>query len=81
MESFSSRALIGALLLVVAVRGEVAGAEANKDLEGIKRRIQNEKKGLSQLQIKEGGVLKSLGQIEVDLVKEIQGGQDRRCPL
>lgn len=70
MESFSSRALIGALLLVVAVRGEVAGAEANKDLEGIKRRIQNEKKGLSQLQIKEGGVLKSLGQIEVDLVRK-----------
>lgn len=70
MESLSSRALIGALLLVIADRGELAGAEASKDLEGIKRRIQNEKKGLSQLQIKEGGVLKSLGKIEDDLERK-----------
>jgi len=64
VESLSSRALIGALLLVLAGRGELPGAAAGKDLEGIKRRIQNEKKGLSQLQIKEGSVLKSLGKIE-----------------
>lgn len=70
MESFSSRALIGALLLLVGVRGELAGAEASKDLEGIKRRIQNERKGLSQLQIKEGSVLKSLGKIEDDLERK-----------
>ena len=70
VESFSSRALIAALLLVIAARGELPGAVADKDLEGIKRRIQNEKKGLSQLQIKEGGVLKSLGKIEDDLERK-----------
>ena len=67
MESLSSRALIAALLLVLAARGELTGAAADKDLEGIKRRIQSEKKGLSQLQVKEGSVLKSLGKIEDDL--------------
>lgn len=70
MEGLSSRALIGALLLVLAGRGELPGAAADKDLEGIKRRIQNEKKGLSQLQIKEGSVLKSLGKIEDDLERK-----------
>ena len=70
MESFSSRALIAALLLVIAARGELPGAVAERDLEGIKRRIQNEKKGLSQLQFKEGGVLKSLGKIEDDLERK-----------
>jgi len=70
VESLSSRALIGALLLVIASRGELPGAVAGKDLEGIKRRIQNEKKGLSQLQIKEGSVLKSLGKIQDDLEKK-----------
>jgi len=67
VESLSSRALIVALLLVMAARGELTGAAASKDLEGIKRRIENEKKGLSQLQIKEGSVLKSLGKIESDI--------------
>jgi len=70
VESFSFRALIGPLLLVIAARGELSGAVANKDLEGIKRRIESEKKGLSQLQVKEGSVLKSLGKIEDDLEKK-----------
>jgi septal ring factor EnvC (AmiA/AmiB activator) len=70
VESFSSRALIAALLLVIAARGELPGAVAERDLEGIKRRIQNERKGLSQLQFKEGGVLKSLGKIEDDLERK-----------
>jgi len=70
VESFSSRALIAALLLVTAARGESPGAVADKDLEGIKKKIESEKKGLSQLQIKEGGVLKSLGKIEDDLEKK-----------
>ena len=70
MESFSSRTLIAALLLVIAAGGELPGAVADKDLEGIKKKIESEKKGLSQLQIKEGGVLKSLGKIEDDLEKK-----------
>ncbi len=63
----SFRALIGACLLLLAGSREVPGAVASKDLDGIKRRIESEKKGLSQLQIKEGGALKALGKIEEDL--------------
>ena len=70
MESFSSRALIGALLFSLIARGESSGALADKDLEGIKKKIESEKRGLSQLQIKEGGVLKSLGKIQDDLDKK-----------
>ncbi|HYJ17070.1 MAG TPA: peptidoglycan DD-metalloendopeptidase family protein [Candidatus Limnocylindria bacterium] len=61
------RALIGACLLVLAGSRAVPGAVASKDLDGMKRRIESEKKGLSQLQIKEGGALKALGKIEEDL--------------
>jgi septal ring factor EnvC (AmiA/AmiB activator) len=64
------RALIGAFLLLLAGSREVPGAVASKDLDGIKRRIESEKKGLSQLQIKEGGVLTALGKIEHDLDKK-----------
>ncbi|MEO6163978.1 MAG: hypothetical protein ABIP88_07550, partial [Candidatus Binatia bacterium] len=64
------RALIGACLLLLAGSRELPGAVASKDLDGIKRRIESEKKGLSQLQIKEGGVLKTLGKIEHDLEKK-----------
>jgi septal ring factor EnvC (AmiA/AmiB activator) len=70
VESLSSRALIGALLLLIAVRGELAGAVPDKDLEGIKKKIDSEKKGLSQLQIREGGVLTSLGKIQDELEKK-----------
>ena len=63
----SLRALIGACLLVLAGSREAPGAVASKDLDGMKRRIESEKKGLSQLQIKEGGALKALGKIEQDL--------------
>ena len=61
------RALIGACLLVLAGSKAVPGAVANEDLDGMKRRIESEKKGLSQLQIKEGGALKALSKIEEDL--------------
>lgn len=66
----SFRALIGACLLLLAGSRDVPGAVASKDLNGIKRRIESEKKGLSQLQIKEGGVLKALGKIEHELDKK-----------
>jgi septal ring factor EnvC (AmiA/AmiB activator) len=46
-----------------------AGA-VNQDLEGIKKKIESEKKGLSQLQIKEGSVRESLGKIETELAKK-----------
>ena len=70
MESLSFRALIGALLLLLAGFGDLPGAVATKDLEGIKKKIESEKKGLSQLQIKEGSLVKSLGKIADDLDKK-----------
>ena len=44
-------------------------AAPSRELEGIRKKIENEKKGLSQLQIKEGSVLESLGRIQSDLEK------------
>jgi murein hydrolase activator len=54
------------LLTPVAVHA----ASANRDLEGIKKKIENEKRGLSQLQKKEGSVLQSLGAIDADLERK-----------
>jgi len=45
-------------------------AVATKELDGIKKKIDSEKRGLSQLQVQEGGLLKSLAKIEVDLDKK-----------
>jgi septal ring factor EnvC (AmiA/AmiB activator) len=45
----------------------IGAAAVNRDLEGIKKKIENEKKGLSRLQAKEGSVLQSLGKIENEL--------------
>lgn len=45
-------------------------ATVNKDLEGIKKKIENEKRGLSQVEKKEGSVLQSLGAIDSDLEKK-----------
>ena len=69
MES-SYRAIVGALLLVIASRGLGFGAAADRDLDGIKKKIASEKKGLSQLQVQEGGLLKALGKIEAELDKK-----------
>ena len=70
MGYFGRRTLVlpGAIFLAaVAVMG---AATVDRDLEGIKKKIANEKKGLSQLQIKEGSVLQSLGRIESELEKK-----------
>ncbi len=69
MESFH-RSIVGVLLLVIASRGLVLGAAADRDLDAIKKKIASEKKGLSQLQVQEGGLLKALGKIEAELDKK-----------
>lgn len=66
MEKLKRQALGLALLWLLVPRG-VDAASAGKDLEGIKRRIESEKRGLSQVQKREGSILESLGQIETDL--------------
>jgi len=47
----------------------VRPAASNRDLEGIRKKIENEKKSLSQLQAKEGSVLQTLSKIQTDLEK------------
>lgn len=42
-------------------------ATPSRDLEGIKKKIENEKKNLSELQVKEGSVLQTLNKIQTDL--------------
>ena len=68
MASFEREILISCVALVLAVPGP-ARAAANRDLEGIRKKIENEKKSLSQLQAKEGSVLQTLSKIQTDLEK------------
>jgi len=56
--------MLGILLALPAM---ARAAAANRELEGIRKKIESEKKGLSQLQIKEGSVLESLGKIQSEL--------------
>lgn len=55
-------------LLLVA--SDMTPAEADKDLERIKKRIENEKRGISQARKKEGSILHALGVIEGALEKK-----------
>jgi len=59
-----------AMLLVSALPLCVGAAPVDKDLEGIKKKIENEKRGLSQVQKKEGSVLQLLGKMESELEKK-----------
>jgi septal ring factor EnvC (AmiA/AmiB activator) len=65
--------LPGALLcaqLVAATAG--AAATVDKDLEGIRKKIEKEKQGITQVQKREGTVLQSLGKIEEEIAKKTQ---------
>lgn len=59
--------LFGFLLLA---RVQVYGASVDKDLEGIKKKIERERQGISQVRKRQDSVLQSLGQIENDLEKK-----------
>jgi septal ring factor EnvC (AmiA/AmiB activator) len=55
-------------------------ASADKDLEGIKKKIETEKRGISQVQKKEGSVLHALDEIQSELAqknKELQQANSR----
>ncbi len=57
-------------LVVFVALPILAGAAAhNRDLEGIKKKIETEKKGLSRLKVKESSTLDSLGKIQGELEK------------
>ena len=49
--------------------GQLNAAAVEKDLQGIKKKIEKEKQGISQTQKKEGSVLQSLREIEGELGK------------
>lgn len=68
MERFPRPAVVLPLAIFTA-SFLMGAASVDRDLEGIKKRIANEKKGLSQLQLKEGSVLESLGKIQSELDK------------
>ena len=69
MASFEREILISCVALFLAVPGPARAAQSNRDLEGIRKKIENEKKSLSQLQVKEGSVLQTLNKIQTDLEK------------
>ncbi|HVR16388.1 MAG TPA: peptidoglycan DD-metalloendopeptidase family protein [Candidatus Limnocylindrales bacterium] len=69
MASFEREILISCVALFLAVPGPARAAQSNRDLEGIRKKIENEKKSLSQLQVKEGSVLQTLSKIQTDLEK------------
>ncbi len=69
METFARPILVPVWLLLAAL--VLLGARAvNQDLEGIKKKIESEKKGLSQVQIKEGSARESLNQLQTELDKK-----------
>lgn len=65
MAGFPSRSLIACL----PVAALLLGAASKSDLDGIKKNIAREKKGLSELTVREGSVRQSLDQIESELQK------------
>lgn len=56
-------------VLIVAASAFLCGAAANRDLEAVRKKIAKEKEGLSELKVKEGSVLQSLGKIDRELGK------------
>ncbi|HLN87999.1 MAG TPA: peptidoglycan DD-metalloendopeptidase family protein [Candidatus Limnocylindrales bacterium] len=69
MESRGSRCLSELFALMLAAPLALGAATPSRELEGIQKKIDNEKKGLAELKVKEGSVLQSLGKIESDLDK------------
>ena len=60
--------VVGLLLLLSQV---IYGADREKDLEGIKRKIKKEKQGIVKVKEEEGSVLQSLEKIEKRLAGQI----------
>ena len=69
MESFRARGLISVIALAFMLPCRAGAAAPAGDLDGIKKKIESEKKGLSELKAKEGSVRQSLGKIQSELGK------------
>ena len=70
MERISRRAAPLLLSLSLLVPSTLKAANVDKDLEGLKKKIERERQGISQVQKKEGSILQTLGKIEGDLDKK-----------
>jgi len=70
MERLTRRALKVLLLFVLVFPCCVDAASVDKDLEGVRKKIENERQGLSQVQKQEGSILQSLGKVDRDLEKK-----------
>ncbi len=70
MERISRRAVPLLLSLSLLVPLTLEAANVGKDLEGLKKKIERERQGISQVQKKEGSILQTLGKIEGDLDKK-----------
>jgi len=64
---FKREILIFSILPWLALAQTARPAAPGRDLEGIKKKIESEKKNLSELQLKEGSVLQTLNKIQTDL--------------
>ena len=72
MERLTRRALSFFLALIFVAPLRLGAASADKELEGLKKKIAKEKQGISQVQRKEGSILQSLEQMEGELEQKTQ---------
>ncbi len=70
MERMNRRSSLYLLVFLFFYGLQLDAASVNKDLEGIKRKIERERQGINQVRKREGSVLQALGKIERDLEKK-----------
>ena len=70
MERMTRQSSLYLLVFLFFYGLQLDAASVNKDLEGIKRKIESERQGINQVRKKEGSVLQALGKIERDLEKK-----------
>ena len=70
MERINRRSSLYLLVFLFFYGLRLDAASVNKDLEGIKRKIESERQGINQVRKREGSVLQALGKIERDLEKK-----------
>jgi len=75
------RTLGFSLALALLVPLGLKAASVDRDLEGIKKKIEKEKQGISQTEKKEGSILQSLGKIEEDWQRKTRELKDANAKL
>ena len=70
MERMNRRSSLYLLVFLFFYGLQLDAASVNKDLEGIKRKIERERQGINQVRKRESSVLQALGKIDRDLEKK-----------